>query len=194
MTRKIKIAYVFPGQGSQSVGMGSGLYSTFPSAKKVFDEANEILGFSLSGLCFEGPEESLTETINVQPAVLTVSIACLKAAQEASNDRLPLPDIMTGHSLGEYTALVAAGSLRFSEALRLVRERGRLMHEAAQAKRGGMMAVIGLDENDIKGICQSTGTEISNINSPSQIVVSGAEENLNEFKKRAEGQGARKII
>ena len=194
MTRKPKIAYIFPGQGSQAIGMGSALYTTYPSAKKVFDEADGILGFALSRLCFDGPEEVLTETINVQPAVLTVSIACLKAAQEVSSDCMPLPDIVAGHSLGEYTALVAAGSLRFSEALQLVRERGRLMNEAAQSRRGGMIAVIGLEENDIVGICQSTGTEISNINSPGQIVVSGAEENLAEFKKRAEIQGARRII
>ena len=189
-----KVAYVFPGQGSQSVGMGLNLYTQFQSARDVFDEADKTLGFSLSRLCFEGPEDELTQTINVQPAVLTVSIACLKAAEEAVGGSLPLPDEVAGHSLGEYTALVVAGVLSLSEAVRLVRERGRLMNEAAGLRPGGMVAVLGLDEETVRDVCISADTEISNINCPGQIVVSGAEEKLAEFRRLAEIKGARRTI
>jgi [acyl-carrier-protein] S-malonyltransferase len=174
--------------------MGLNLYTQFPSARDVFDEVDRTLGFSLSRLCFEGPEDELTQTINVQPAVLTVSIACLKAAEEIIGSSLPLPDIVAGHSLGEYTALVVAGVLSLSEAVRLVRERGRLMSEAATISPGGMVAVLGLDEKTVRDICISTDTEISNINCPGQIVVSGAEEKLAEFKRLAEVKGARRTI
>jgi len=189
-----KVAYVFPGQGSQAVGMGADLYARYASARKVFDEADRTLGFSLSRLCFEGPEAELTQTINVQPAVLTVSIACLKAAQEVAGTELSLPACVAGHSLGEYTALIAAGVLTLADGVRLVRERGRLMHEAGRMRPGGMMAVLGLDEMSIEDICKSAGTEISNINSPGQIVISGAGENLEEAKRLAEGRGARRVI
>ncbi len=174
--------------------MGSDLYKRYPSAKDVFDEVDSTLGFSLSRLCFEGPEDELTQTINVQPAVLTVSMACFKAAEEVSGSSLPFPDVVAGHSLGEYTALVVSGVLSLSEAVRLVRERGRLMHEAGQMMAGGMVAVLGLDAEAVRGICLSADTEISNINCPGQIVVSGAEEKLIEFKKLAETKGARRII
>jgi [acyl-carrier-protein] S-malonyltransferase len=189
-----KVAYVFPGQGSQVVGMGLHLYTQYVSARNVFDEADKTLGFSLSRLCFEGPEDELTRTINVQPAVLTVSVACLKAAGEIIGSSLSLPDMVAGHSLGEYTALVVAGVLSLSEAVRLVRERGRLMNEAAEASHGCMVAVIGLDEKIIGDICLSADTEISNINCPGQIVVSGAEDKLAEFKRLAEEKGARRVI
>jgi len=194
LAKKVKLAYVFPGQGSQAVEMGLELYKRYQSAKDVFDEVDSALGFSLSRLCFEGPEDELTQTINVQPAVLTVSIACLRAAEEVSGGSLPLPDIVAGHSLGEYTALVVAGVLSLSEAVRLVRERGHLMHEAGRARPGGMVAVIGLDEEIIRELCLTLGTEISNINCPGQIVVSGAEEKLAEFNRLAHGKGARRII
>ena len=174
--------------------MGLHLYAQYQSARDVFDEADKTLGFSLSRLCFEGPEDELTQTINVQPAVLTVSIACLKAAEEIIGGSLPLPDIVAGHSLGEYTALVVAGVLSLSEAVRLVRERGRLMNEAAIAGPGSMVAVLGLDEKTIEDICLSADTEVSNINCPGQIVVSGAEEKLAEFKSLAEEKGARRVI
>jgi [acyl-carrier-protein] S-malonyltransferase len=174
--------------------MGLHLYTRFLSAKDVFDEVDRTLGFSLSRLCFEGPEDELTQTINVQPAVLTVSIACLKAAEEIIGSSLPLPDVVAGHSLGEYTALVVAGVLSLSEAARLVRERGRLMSEAATISPGGMVAVLGLDEKTVIDICISADTEISNINCPGQIVVSGAEEKLVEFRRLAEVKGARRII
>jgi [acyl-carrier-protein] S-malonyltransferase len=194
LVEKGKVAYVFPGQGSQAVGMGLYLYTQYASARDVFDEVDRTLGFSLSRLCFEGPEEELIQTINVQPAVLTVSIACLKAAEEIIGSSLPLPDVVAGHSLGEYTALVAAGVLRLSEAARLVRERGRLMNEAASARRGGMVAVLGFDAKTIEDICLAADTEISNINCPGQVVVSGAEDKLTEFKRLAEKNGARRII
>ena len=194
MVEKTKIAYVFPGQGSQTVGMGADLYANYSSARAVFDEADKALGFPLTRLCFEGPEEELTQTINVQPAVLTVSIACLKAALEVSGNRLPPPAFVAGHSLGEYTALVVAGVLSLSDAVLLVRERGRLMHEAGRRKPGGMLAVIGLDEEATREICLSAGTEVSNINSPGQIVISGAEEDLAEARRLAETKGARRVI
>ena len=174
--------------------MGLDLYVHYSSARDVFDEVDETLGFPLSRLCFEGPEEDLTQTINVQPAILTVSIACLRAAQEVSGSGLPSPAFVAGHSLGEYTALVVAGVLGLPDAVRLVRERGRLMNEAGQRKPGGMLAVVGLDEETTRGICLSVGTEISNINSPGQIVISGAVDKLAEARRLAETGGARRVI
>jgi [acyl-carrier-protein] S-malonyltransferase len=174
--------------------MGQQLYEKYRAARDVFDEADSTLGFPLSRLCFEGPEDALNQTINVQPAVLTVSIACLRAAEEIIGGNFPHPDIVAGHSLGEYTALVVSGVLRLSEAVRLVRERGRLMYEAGKAKPGGMFAVLGLDEDSIRDICDSTDTEVANINCPGQIVVSGAEDRLAEFKKLSEAKGARRLI
>ena len=194
MVEEIKVAYVFPGQGSQAVGMGLDLYVHYSSAREVFDEVDKTLGFSLSRLCFEGPEEDLTQTIAVQPAVLTTSIACLKAAQEVSGDNLPPPTFVAGHSLGEYTALVVAGALSLPDAVRLVRERGRLMNEAGRREPGGMLAIIGLDEEAIKDICLSVGTEISNINSPGQIVISGAQDSLVKARRLAQIKGARRVI
>ena len=178
MAKLPKVAYVFPGQGSQSIGMGLDLYKSYPSAKEIFDEANTSLGFPLSRLCFEGPEEELTKTHNVQPAILVVSISCLKALQEASRGNFPSPAFVAGHSLGEYTALVAAGVLDLTDAVLLVKERGRLMYEAGLKNPGSMLAVIGLDEETVKDISVHSGTEISNINCPGQIVISGAAQAL----------------
>jgi [acyl-carrier-protein] S-malonyltransferase len=189
-----KVAYVFPGQGSQSIGMGLDLYRNYPSTKKVFDEADASLGFSLSHLCFEGPEEELTKTHNVQPAILVVSIACLDALQDTSRGNFPSPAFVAGHSLGEYTALVAAGALGLAEAVLLVRERGRLMYEAGLKNPGSMLAVIGLDEETIKDISLQSRTEISNMNCPGQIVISGAIEALTEANKLAKARGARALI
>lgn len=188
-----RVAYVFPGQGSQSVGMGSDLYDSYTSAKAVFREADACLGFSLSRLCFEGPEEELTKTHNVQPAILVVSIACLRALEEAAVPNFPRPTFVAGHSLGEYTALVAAGVLGLADAISLVRERGRLMYEAGLRQPGGMLAVLGLDEGTVKGISFDSGTEISNINCPGQIVLSGTARALDEANKLARGKGARVI-
>jgi [acyl-carrier-protein] S-malonyltransferase len=194
MAELSKVAYVFPGQGSQSTGMGLDLYNSYPSAKGVFDEADASLGFSLSRLCFEGPEEELTKTHNVQPAILVVSIACLKAIEEATIANFPSPAFVAGHSLGEYTALVAADSLGLDDAVLLVRERGRLMYEAGLKNPGSMLAVIGLDEETVKDVSVHSGTEVSNVNCPGQIVISGAAQALAEADKLAKTRGARVLI
>ena len=194
MAELSKVAYVFPGQGSQSTGMGLDLYDSYPSAKAVFDEADASLGFPLSRICFEGPDEELTKTHNVQPAILAVSIACLKAIGEDAIVNFPSPTFVAGHSLGEYTALVAAGALGLADAVLLVRERGRLMYEAGLENPGSMLAVIGLDEETVKDISLHSGTEISNINCPGQIVISGATQALAEADKLARARGARVLI
>jgi [acyl-carrier-protein] S-malonyltransferase len=194
MAELSKAAYVFPGQGSQNIGMGLDLYKGYPSAKEVFDEADVSLGFPLSRLCFEGPEEELTKTHNVQPAILVVSIAYLKALQDASRGNFPPPAFIAGHSLGEYTALVAAGVLSLTDAVLLVRERGRLMYEAGLKNPGSMLAIIGLDEETVKDVCLQSRTEISNLNCPGQIVISGAIEALAEANKLAKVRGARALI
>lgn len=194
MAETSRIAYVFPGQGSQKIGMGADLYNIYSSAREIFDEADAALGFPLSRLCFEGPEEELIKTKNVQPAILVTSIACLKAAQQNSNENLPLPSFVAGHSLGEYTALVAANVLSMSDAVTLVRERGRLMYEAGQKNPGAMLAIVGLDEEVVKSICLHSKTEISNINCPGQIVISGAIDALVEANKLAKMKGARRLI
>ncbi len=186
-------AYVFPGQGSQWVGMGRYLYDAFPQARMAFEEADDALDFSLSRLCFEGPEEELSQTINAQPAILTVSVACLRAAAEA-NGGLVNPAFMAGHSLGEYSALVAAKVLDFADAVRLTRERGRLMHEAGQRTPGGMAAIIGLDEISMEEICQETGVQIANLNSPGQVVFSGPKEAIIRAVDLATAMGARYTI
>jgi [acyl-carrier-protein] S-malonyltransferase len=194
MVELSKVAYVFPGQGSQSTGMGLDLYNNYPLAREVFDGADASLGFALSRLCFEGPEEELRKTHNVQPAILVVSIACLKALKEAAIANFPSPTFVAGHSLGEYTALVAAGTLSLTDAVLLVRERGRLMYEAGLENPGSMLAVIGLDEETVEDVCLKSGTEISNINCPGQIVVSGAAQTLTEANKLAKARGARVLI
>ncbi len=188
------VAYVFPGQGSQSTGMGLDLYRAYNSAREVFDEADASLGFSLSRLCFEGPEEELTKTHNVQPAILVVSIAGLRALETAAIADLPPPAFLAGHSLGEYTALVSSGALDLADAVLLVRERGRLMYEAGLKNPGSMLAVIALDEETVKDVCLQTGTEISNVNCPGQIVISGAVKALAEASKLAKSRGARALI
>ena len=194
MAEEIKVAFVFPGQGSQSVGMGLDLYVHYASAKQVYDQVDDILGFPLSRICFEGPEEDLTQTINVQAAVLTTSIACLKAAEEATNYTVPHPTFVAGHSLGEFTALVVAGVLTLADAVRLVRERGRLMHEAGRRTPGGMLAILGLDLAVVETVCQSAGTWVSNINSPGQIVISGTTGSLDKARRLAQIKGARRVI
>jgi len=187
------LAYVFPGQGSQRVGMGLDLYQGFSSAREVFEEADDALGFSLSRLCFEGPEEELSQTANAQPAILTVSLACLKAASQVAG-QLICPAFMAGHSLGEYTALVAAQVLDFVDAVRLTRQRGRLMQEAGERVPGGMVAIIGLDELSVEQVCQEAGAQIANLNSPGQTVISGAKETLVRAADLARAMGARHIM
>jgi [acyl-carrier-protein] S-malonyltransferase len=189
----MKVAYVFPGQGAQWVGMGRDLYQNFDSAKAIFEQADKTLGFPLSRLCFDGPEDELRQTINAQPAIVTVSFACLEASRSV-NAGLPSASFVAGHSLGEYTALAAAGVLDFATTVYLARERGRLMHEAGQITPGGMVAIIGLDEPPLAEVCEQTGACIANINCPGQIVISGAEDNLNQAMDLAKARGAYRAI
>lgn len=190
----MKLAYVFPGQGSQRVGMGLDLYASSPRAKAVFDEADSVLGTSLSRLCFEGPEDVLCQTVNAQPAILTTSIAYLRSSRGLESGDYSRPAFVAGHSLGEYTALIAAGSLDFAQALKLARERGRLMQEAGERAPGGMLAILGLDEETVREVCLQGGVEIANINSPGQVVVSGARGLLPAVAELAKARGARRAI
>ena len=177
------VAYVFPGQGSQAVGMGRDLFDHSPAAHAIFEEADRILDMPISKLCFEGPVEEVLKTVNVQPAVLTVSIACLKAAQETGG--LPSPVFAAGHSLGEYTALIAAGAISFSDGLRLVRERGRLMQTAGEQNPGGMLALLGAELQAAEEFCVQTGCHVANINCPGQIVISGSLEAIGKAHETA---------
>lgn len=186
-----RIAYVFPGQGSQAVGMGHEVYLSSREAREVFEEADDALGFAISRLCFEGPADRLRETINSQPAILTVSIACLRAAGINGAIR---PVYVAGHSLGEYTALVAADVLDFADAVRLVRERGRLMQEAGVASPGTMAAIIGLDDESVEDVCRETGAEIANLNCTGQIVVSGTREAVARTMDLAQSRGAVGVV
>jgi [acyl-carrier-protein] S-malonyltransferase len=193
MTEAVKTAYVFPGQGSQSVGMGLDLYRDYDAARAVFEQADKALGFAISKLCFEGPEDELIKTVNAQPAIVAVSFACLEATRSL-NGGLPPAGFVAGHSLGEYTALAAAGVLDFATAVYLARERGRLMHEAGQITPGGMAAVIGLDEAPLAEVCRQTGTRIANINCPGQIVISGAKDDLAKAVELVKEKGASRAI
>ncbi|MEW6231793.1 MAG: ACP S-malonyltransferase [Chloroflexota bacterium] len=194
-------AYVFPGQGAQYVGMGRDLCGAFPIVKKTFEQADDLLGFALSDLCFRGPEEALRDTMNQQPALLTLSVAVLRLFCEAMPGSRLAPSFLAGHSLGEYSALVAAGALDFASALCLVRERGRLMKETGLQTPGGMAAVLGLDEAELSTICQEAsdqtrglGVVPANFNSPGQIVISGESEALQLALELARSRGAKRVI
>lgn len=188
----LDVAYIFPGQGAQYVGMGEDLYQRYPQAKEIFDCADKALGFNLSKLIFNGPQEELSKTVNCQAAIFTVSIACLRAfqAQEADIN----VKFTAGLSLGEYSALVAAETLNFEGGLQLVRNRAQYMEEASLKSPGGMVSVIGLPQDAVEKICAQAEVEVANLNCPGQIVISGAFPALEKAKELAAAAGARKTI
>ncbi len=187
------VAWVFPGQGSQESGMGRDLYEAYPAARDLYDRADVVLGRSISALCFEGPDSELGKTFNSQPAIYVTSLACLAAAQ-ASGALSDDPAFVSGHSLGEYTALTAAGALEFEAGLRLVEARGRITQAAADAAPGAMAAVMGLDEAATEAVCRDAGAELCNINSPTQIVIGGTKDAIAKACALALERGARRAI
>jgi [acyl-carrier-protein] S-malonyltransferase len=192
---KSKIAYVFPGQGSQSVGMGRDLFDNFPPARRVFEEADDALGFSLSAMCFAGTAEDLALTANTQPAILTVSVAAFRAMEA---EGFPTPDFVAGHSLGEYSALVAAGALEFADAVRTVRKRGTYMQEAVPVGVGAMAAILGLPLETVEVACvEAAEGEIcapANINSPAQIVIAGNAAAIDRAIELLKERGAKRAV
>lgn len=173
--------------------MGRDLFETYPSARALYERADAVLGRALSQLCFEGPTHELNATANAQPAIYVTSLACLEAARDAgavTDD----PAFVAGHSMGEYTALAAAGALSFEDGLRLVEERGRVTQAAADATPGGMVAVLGLDEAVVQSLCDETGVELCNVNAPGQIVIGGAPDALERAMTLATERGARRAI
>jgi [acyl-carrier-protein] S-malonyltransferase len=187
----VKIAFCFPGQGSQDVGMGRAFAEQFPEARAVYDEAAEAAGFDVARLCFEGPIEELTRTELQQPALVATSLACLRAVESVG----ARPDYVIGHSVGEYSALAAAGALSTSEAVALVSERGEAMAEAAREYPGAMAAVLGLPDNVVEELCAKIdGVWPANYNCPGQIVVSGAGAAVDELIEVAGSRGARKAV
>jgi [acyl-carrier-protein] S-malonyltransferase len=192
----LMFAYLFPGQGSQYVGMGHNLYTDVSSARAVFEQADDVLGIGLTQLCLEGPEEQLNDTYNTQPAILATSVAALRALEEAMGGS---PAYVAGHSLGEFGALVAAGVLSLEDGLRVVRERGRLMKQAGDENPGGMAAIIALDRDAVSEACATAQAEsgeyvgIANDNCPGQIVISGTAPALERAMALAQEAGAKVV-
>ncbi|MEK4250306.1 ACP S-malonyltransferase [Paenibacillus sp. FSL W7-1287] len=190
-----KIAFVFPGQGAQTVGMGKDIYEHDVDARAILEQANEALGFSITELMFNGPDTELKQTANTQPALLTVSVAFLKLIDKSGLKA----DYVAGHSLGEYSALVAAGVLSFEDAVRTVRARGQFMEQAVPGGQGAMAAVLGAEREALKQLCAQITSEgklveLANMNCPGQIVVSGSVEGVNEVVARGKEIGAKRVI
>ena len=189
------LVFVFPGQGSQSVGMGKDFCEQFPAARKIFAEADEALGFSLSQLCFSGPEADLKLTENTQPAILTASIAALCVLESETSLH---PAWVAGHSLGEYSALVAAGALDFSDAVKIVRQRGRLMQQAVATGSGAMAVVLGLEMEQVRSLCADAGqgevVSPANFNGGGQIVIAGAKNAVARAMALAKERGAKRVL
>jgi len=212
-----QVAFLFPGQGSQTIGMGADIFEASPAARRVFESADQALGIPLSTICFQGPDEVLRETINTQPAIVTVSLALLAALQEALTEHTSswssplIPGFTAGHSVGEYAALVSSGALHLQDAIRLVRERGRLMHHEGTVCPGGMAAVIGMDADILQEVCREATAQsvamlvdanhpglgqvsVANFNAPGQIVISGEQGALNLAMELAKARGAKRVI
>ena len=189
-----KIAFIFPGQGAQYIGMGKEFYDNFPEAKEVFDAANQALGFDISKMCFEGPEEDLKLTRNTQPAILTMSIAALKVLENKGIR----PEITAGLSLGEYAALVCSGVMDFKDAVQVVEKRGSYMQEAVPAGKGKMAALIGIDRENVLKLCEDFASygvlEAANFNCPGQIVIGGASQAVEKAVEAAKEYGAKKAV
>ncbi|MEI6355857.1 MAG: ACP S-malonyltransferase [Verrucomicrobiota bacterium] len=187
-----KTALLFAGQGAQAVGMGKDLAAAYPSARALFDRADAVLGYDLAGICFDGPETELTKTENAQPGIYLVSWVALVLLQE----RVPGLEFQAaaGLSLGEFTALAAAGAMSFEDGLKVVRLRGRFMQEACEATQGGMAAIIGLEEGPTREVCEATGVTLANLNCPGQIVVSGAADKIPAAVEAAKAKGAKRAI
>lgn len=190
----LKVAFVFPGQGAQRVGMGKEFYDASPEARAVFDEADRIVGNDLREIIFNGPAEKLTETAFAQPGILTYSIAALKAFRAHPKFKNIQPVFAAGLSLGEYSALAASGALSFEQTIRLVQVRGKLMDEACKLAPGKMAAVIGFDKEKLAAICRETGAEVANFNSPQQIVITGHADKVDAACEKIRAAGAKTVI